>query len=131
MQNSDRRMNVLFLTISAEFDPCPESLVCHNDGYKSIIKGKCQCRCPPGFESSTNCTTFGYSGMLIALVKEPFVLQFPLTLSQKKLLFLVVCGNNSFENTEGKGEIARNEQFLLFPQFFLPFLRTLFYFHRI
>ena len=24
----------------------------------------------------------------------------------------------SFENTEGKGEIARNEQFLLFPQCF-------------
>ena len=30
----------------------------------------------------------------------------------------------SFENTVGKGEIARNEQFLLFPQFFLPFRRT-------
>ena len=26
----------------------------------------------------------------------------------------------SFENTVGKGEIARNEQFLLFPQSFLP-----------
>ena len=26
----------------------------------------------------------------------------------------------SFENTVGKGEIARNEQFLLFPQCFLP-----------
>ena len=36
-------------------------------------------------------------------------------------------GNKSFENTEGKGETARNEQFLLFPVFsthldnFLPF----------
>ena len=27
----------------------------------------------------------------------------------------------SFENTVGKGEIARNEQFLFFPQCFLPF----------
>ena len=27
----------------------------------------------------------------------------------------------SFENTVGKGVIARNEQFLLFPQCFLPF----------
>ena len=27
----------------------------------------------------------------------------------------------SFENTVGKGEIARNEQFLLFPQYFLLF----------
>ena len=26
----------------------------------------------------------------------------------------------SFENTAGKGEIARNEQYLLFPQCFLP-----------
>jgi hypothetical protein len=29
-------------------------------------------------------------------------------------------GNKLFENTVGKGEIARNEQFLLFPQWFLP-----------
>ena len=28
----------------------------------------------------------------------------------------------SFENTVGKGEISRNEQFLLFPQCFLPIL---------
>ena len=27
----------------------------------------------------------------------------------------------TFENTAEKGEIARNEQFLLFPQCFLPF----------
>ena len=31
----------------------------------------------------------------------------------------------SFENSVGKGEIARDEQFLLFPQCFLTFLRTL------
>ena len=30
-----------------------------------------------------------------------------------------------FENTVGKGEIARNEQFLLIPQYFQPFWRTL------
>ena len=29
--------------------------------------------------------------------------------------------NKSFENTVAKGEIARNEQFLLFQQCFLPF----------
>ena len=28
--------------------------------------------------------------------------------------------NKPFENTVGKGEIARNEQFLLFPQCFIP-----------
>ena len=31
----------------------------------------------------------------------------------------------------GKGEIARNEQFLLFPQCFLPFWRTFCHFHQI
>ena len=37
--------------------------------------------------------------------------------------FLGVC-SISLENTRGKGEIARNEQFLLFPQCFLPIWRT-------
>ena len=36
----------------------------------------------------------------------------------------------SFKNTVEKGEIARNEQFLLFPQCFLPFRRTFFHFHQ-
>ena len=37
----------------------------------------------------------------------------------------------SFENTVGKGEIARNQQFLLFPQCFLPDWRNFFHFHQI
>ena len=37
----------------------------------------------------------------------------------------------SFENAAGKGEIAGNEQFLLFPQCFLPVRRTVFHFHQI
>ena len=37
--------------------------------------------------------------------------------------FLLVC-STSLENTVGKGEIAQNEQFLLFPQCFLPSWRT-------
>ena len=37
----------------------------------------------------------------------------------------------SLENTVGKGEIARNEQFLLFPHRFLPLQRTLDHFHQI
>ena len=36
-----------------------------------------------------------------------------------------------FENTEGKGEIAHTEQFLLFPEGFQPIWRTFFYFHQI
>ena len=37
----------------------------------------------------------------------------------------------SFENTEGKGEIARNEQFVLFPQCFLPVWIIFLHFHQI
>ena len=36
-----------------------------------------------------------------------------------------------FENTEGKGETARNNQFLLFPQGFLPIWKTSCRFHEI
>ena len=36
-----------------------------------------------------------------------------------------------YENTVRNGEIAHNEQFLLFPQCFLPVWRTFCHFHRI
>ena len=36
----------------------------------------------------------------------------------------------SFENTVGKGEITRNEQFLLFSQCFLPVWRTFSHFYK-
>ena len=39
----------------------------------------------------------------------------------KKALEFTCLQYKSFEITGGKGEIARNEQFLLFPQRFLPF----------
>ena len=40
-------------------------------------------------------------------------------------------GNKPFENTVGKGETARYEQFLLFPQCFLPVLIAFFHCHII
>ena len=40
-------------------------------------------------------------------------------------------GNKPFENTMGKEEIARNEQFLLFPQCFLPVQITFCHFRQI
>ena len=46
-------------------------------------------------------------------------------------LLLTPQGNKPFENTVGKGEIARNEQFLLFPQYFLPVWITLCHFRQI
>ena len=45
--------------------------------------------------------------------------------------FLTPLGNKPFENTVGKGEIARNDQFLLFPQCFLPVRITVFHFRQI
>ena len=40
-------------------------------------------------------------------------------------------GKQAFKNTVGKGEIARNEQFLLFPQCFLPVWIAFCHFHQI
>ena len=42
----------------------------------------------------------------------------------KQALVFTCLQYKSFENTAGKGEIARNEQFLLFPQCFLPILEN-------
>ena len=49
----------------------------------------------------------------------------------KQALFLTCLHYKSFENTEGKGEIARNEQILLFPQCFVQVLKTFCHFHQI
>ena len=43
---------------------------------------------------------------------------------------LRVCSISLFENTAGKGEIARIEQFLLLPQCFLSVWRTFFHLHQ-
>ena len=52
--------------------------------------------------------------------REPlFCIQFA---TQK--VCLIGLKYKSFENTVGKGEIARNEQFLLFPQCFLTIWKT-------
>ena len=44
--------------------------------------------------------------------------------------FLRVCSTSLVENTVGKGEIARNEQFLLFPQRVLPTWRAFCHFYQ-
>ena len=49
----------------------------------------------------------------------------------KQALVFTRLQYKSFENTLGKEEIARNEQFLLFPQCFLSFQRTFCHFHQI
>ena len=49
----------------------------------------------------------------------------------KQALVFMCLQYKSFENTVGKGEIARNEQFLLFPQCFIPIWGTLRHFYQI
>ena len=50
----------------------------------------------------------------------------------KQAFFFLSCLQyKPSENTVGKGEIARYEQFLLFPQYFLLFWRTFRHFHQI
>ena len=49
----------------------------------------------------------------------------------KEALSLDVSPFQSFENLVGKGEIACNGQFLLFPQCFIPVWRTVCHFHQI
>ena len=49
---------------------------------------------------------------------------------QNKPWILRVCSTSLFENTVGKGEIAHNKQFILFPQCFLPFWKTFYHFHQ-
>ena len=67
------------------------------------------------------------------LVRNQSVANFSATCNPfpNKPWFLLVSKNKSFENTVGKGEIARNEQFLLFPQCFLPFRKTYYYCNQI
>ena len=49
----------------------------------------------------------------------------------KQALVFTCLQCKSFKNTVGKGEIARNEQFLLFPQCFLPVWITFCHFRQI
>ena len=60
------------------------------------------------------------------LLKAPF-----LNPSPNKSWFLHVCSTSVLKTMWEKGEIAHNEQFLLFPQCFLPFWITLRRFHPI
>ena len=50
---------------------------------------------------------------------------------QNKPWFLRVCSINLLKTLWGKGEIAHNEQFLLFPQCFLPFWKIFIHLHQI
>ena len=52
-------------------------------------------------------------------------------MGEYKALVFTCLQYKSFESTAGKGELARNEQFLFFPQCFLPVCITFFHFSSI
>ena len=68
---------------------------------------------------------------LILSEKLTFFMRLTFNPFSKQALVFTCLQYKSFENTVGKGEIARNEQFLLFPQCFLPVWRTFCHIHQI
>ena len=60
-----------------------------------------------------------------------YLLKDVLTVCQTSPGFLCVCSTSLLKKTVGKGEIARNEQFLLFLQCFLLVWRTFCHFYQI
>ena len=64
------------------------------------------------------------SGPLYIFYFKPFFFTFP-----KQALVFTCLEYKSFENTAGKGEIACNKQFLLFPPCFLLIWITFCHFH--
>ena len=63
----------------------------------------------------------GYFFQLRSLGYQPFL---------KQALVFTCLQCKSFDHTVGKGEIARNEQFLLFPQCYLSLCTTFCHFHQ-
>ena len=59
-----------------------------------------------------------------------FKILFSCSTFPKQALIFTCLQYKSVENTVGKGEIARNEQFLIFPQCFLPVLKPLCRFYQ-
>ena len=64
----------------------------------------------------------GNSSELVSCVNKDTSNKNGITLTQASPDFYT-SGYNFFDDTMGKGEIARNEQFLFFPECFLPFLQ--------
>ena len=97
----------------------PEILLVFHSVEKIVGKGK------KGF-------SLGASKVVIVWwrVKLPMIFQLNLTHSHTMTPF-DTSGSKPFENTVGKGEIAGNEQFLLFQQCFLPVWIIFFYFRQV
>ena len=108
---------------------------------KNVGKGEIACTISPfstmfskGFfpRSVKRCPCVGmgyYTSLKIRQEHYKLVPMFKPIPTQRHLL--TPLGNKPFENTVGKGEIAPNEQFLLFQQCFLPVWMTFCHFREI
>ena len=100
-----------------------QGLLCDNSGSVESFLPNNQVN--PGYEETLptpKCFETCQQACTASADLEPF--------SKQALVFTCLL-YKTFENTVGKGEIARYKQFLLFPQCFLPILRTFCHFHRI
>ena len=70
---------------------------------------------------SVNNTTFLHCSLLSGQNCRELTISYPFL---KQALFFTCLQYKPFENTEGKGEIARNEQFLPFPSVFSIHLKN-------
>ena len=91
----------------------PQSVYCDESGIWNV-------------SSQPTCESMTHLSLFILRFLTFFVYPFP-----KQALVFTCLQYKSLENFVGKGEIARNEQFLLFPQCFLPVWITFFHFRQI
>ena len=75
--------------------------------------------------------SYNLNGFVDNVVVEEEYIEKKNNLVPYKPWFFTCLQYKSFKNTVGKGQIARNEQFLLFPQCFLPVWRTFCRFNQI
>ena len=89
------------------------------------------------YNKSIERTHPGYYSFLIFKFKQlrnenQFIVYINISLNLFQTSSVFTCLQyRPFENTVGKGEIARKKQFLLFSQCFLPVWRTFCHFHQI
>ena len=105
MGNGERRMNPVTMTI---INPRKEHWLSQGSNQPSPVSKSCTL--PIELWGSRYTPEAGISGTLRES-DEPF---------PKQALVFTCLQYKSFENTVRKEEIARNEQFLLFPQCFQP-----------
>ena len=127
-------MTIVETTDSRERGMNPVAMTTINPGKEYWSSRESNLR-PPVLKSEmlpTELWGSALSGLLKYLSQTHFSKNSPFSLNTlpNKPWFFTCLQYKSFENTVGKGEVACDEQFLFFPQCFLPFSRTFRHFHE-